>query len=69
MKRNEIPYYASMLTVEAFAASLDVKPDTVRRWIARRRLAHVKIGQRCIRIPQSELDRIIEQNMIPVETR
>ena len=48
-----------LLTVPEFARRLTVTPSCVRRWIATRRIAFIKVG-RLVRIPESEVDRIIE---------
>ena len=53
-----------MLTTEEAAHELGVKESTVRAWIARRRLGFVKLG-RCVRIPRSELERIVRQGTVP----
>ena len=53
-----------LLTVEAAAASLGLKPTTLRAWIARRRLAIVRLG-RAVRIPSDEVERLIERGFVP----
>jgi len=40
-----------LLTVPEFAAELKVKVSTVRRWVYERRINHVKLFKRLIRIP------------------
>jgi len=54
-----------LLTVDQAAAELTLKPKTIRLWIASRRIGHVRIGERAIRIPISEIDRLIEEGTIP----
>jgi excisionase family DNA binding protein len=49
-----------LLTIQEFASPLKVKPACVRRWILEGKVTIVKVG-RLIRIPASEVDRIIAQ--------
>lgn len=56
-----------MLTVAETARRLGLKEGTVRMWISRRRLAHLKIG-RAVRVPEEEVERIIRENTIPAHT-
>jgi excisionase family DNA binding protein len=53
-----------LLTVDEAADALTLKPKTIRAWIASRRIGIVRIG-RAIRIPLSEIDRLIEEGTIP----
>jgi excisionase family DNA binding protein len=53
-----------MLSVSACADRLGLKEPTIRLWISKRKIAYVKLG-RAVRIPQSELDRLIRDNTIP----
>lgn len=46
------------LTIEQAAAKLQVKPNTVRRWIKRGRIPGCKIG-RIFRISEDDLDRVL----------
>lgn len=58
----------TMLTVTQFAERLAVSPWTVRSWIDSGRLASIKVGRgkRCtLRIPSTEFDRIVIENMRP----
>jgi excisionase family DNA binding protein len=54
-----------MLTVEQVARELGLKESTIRAWTLRRKISFVKLG-RCVRIPRSEVDRLIRENTIPV---
>ncbi len=56
-----------MLTVAETARRLGLKEGTVRMWISRRRLAHLKIG-RAVRVPEEEVERIIRENTSPAHT-
>lgn len=53
-----------LLTVSAAAVELGVSVHTVRAWIARRRIGHVRLG-RAVRIPASEIARLIELGTVP----
>ena len=54
----------SLLTVDEFAGQLRVTRACVRRWILERRIAVVKIG-RLVRLPASEIHRIIDEGSRP----
>ena len=55
-----------LLTVHSFAKALNVTPACIRRWILERKIATVKLG-RLVRIPESEVNRIVEQGLRPVQ--
>jgi len=46
------------LTIQQAADKLQVRPNTVRRWIRRGRIPGCKIG-RIFRIPEEELERVL----------
>ena len=52
------------LKVPQFAAALNLSPKTVWNWIAQRKLAIVRVG-RSVRVPATELDRLIEEGTVP----
>ena len=54
-----------LLRVEEFAAALSVKPSAIRRWLLERRVSSVKVGRKLIRIPASEIDRLVEAGFRP----
>jgi len=54
-----------LLTVTQAAEALNLKPSTVRAWLLARRLARVRVGRRAVRIPASEIDRIVAEGTIP----
>jgi len=56
-----------MLTVYEAAKILGLRESTIRDWILRRRITFAKLG-RSVRIPQSEIDRLIEASTIPAES-
>ena len=48
-----------LFRVEDAARKLSIKPGTMRRWIFDRKIAVVRVGTRAVRIPASEIERII----------
>jgi excisionase family DNA binding protein len=54
-----------LLTSQAFAEKLGIKISTVRSWLLARRIAKVRVGRRAIRIPESEVERIIHEGFVP----
>ena len=52
-------------TVEQAANDLSVSVHTIRAWIARRKIACVRLG-RAVRVPASEIDRLVEEGTVPV---
>jgi excisionase family DNA binding protein len=54
----------NLLTVAQSATLIKVKERTIREWVAKGLLACVRIG-RIIRIPESEIDRFVQENTIP----
>jgi excisionase family DNA binding protein len=54
-----------LLRIEQFAEQLNIKPSTARAWLLRRRVCKVRVGRRAIRIPASEIQRIISEGMVP----
>lgn len=57
--------YSELLTREAAAAYLDVKPQTLACWASTKRydLRYVKVG-RCVRYRKADLDRFIESRTV-----
>jgi excisionase family DNA binding protein len=55
-------------TIEQVANELGLAEVTIRSWVAQRRLEHVKLG-RSVRIPISEVERIIEEGTVPARRR
>ena len=53
-----------LLSIPQFSEALGLTIAGTRRWLLERRVAHVKVG-RLVRIPESELDRIIAEGMCP----
>jgi len=53
-----------LLSIQQAAERLGLRPVTVRLWAARRKLAIVRLGRRRL-IPQSEVERLIAENLVP----
>lgn len=53
-----------LITLEEAAGRLGMKVVTLRMWAARRKIARCKIG-RSVRIPESEVEKLIEHSLIP----
>jgi len=58
------PSEVVLVSVPQVAERLNVTRACIRRWILERRLAVVKVG-RLIRIPASEIDRLIQSGLRP----
>lgn len=57
-----------LLNVEQFSTALGITMACTRRWILERRIAIVKVG-RLVRIPHSELTRLVEDGFRPARER
>jgi excisionase family DNA binding protein len=51
-------------TVHEAAAELGLSVHTIRAWIARRKIGSIRLG-RAVRIPASEIARLVEQGTTP----
>jgi excisionase family DNA binding protein len=51
-------------TVRQTADELGLSPATLRAWIRERRIGYVRLG-RAVRIPASEIRRLIERGTVP----
>ena len=59
----------NMLTVEEMAKELGLKSPTVRDWMAEHKIAYVKLGTKAVRIPRSELERLLREGLVPARSR
>lgn len=57
MRRLEVD--EELFTVPEFAARLKVKESTIRKWLLLGKLAFKKINNSLVRIPASELTRLL----------
>lgn len=53
--------------VQEAAELLSVKPTTIRKWILLRRIGVVHVSSRAVRVPSSEIDRIISGGFVPAK--
>jgi excisionase family DNA binding protein len=54
-------------TIQQSAQELGLSPATLRAWIRQRRIGYIRLG-RAVRIPASEIRRLIEQGTVPAVT-
>ena len=54
----------TLLSVPQFADALGVTPACIRRWVLERKITTVKLG-RLIRVPASEVDRLVSSGLRP----
>lgn len=54
-----------LLTVPDAARILRVKPATIRAWILKRKIPAIHIGGRFVRIRRSDVEGLIESNLVP----
>jgi excisionase family DNA binding protein len=57
-----------LLSIPQFSEALGLTVSGTRRWLLERRVAHVKVG-RLVRIPESELVRIVADGFRPARQR
>jgi excisionase family DNA binding protein len=53
-----------VLSVRQASEALCLRESTVRAWIARRKLGFVRLG-RSIRVPESEIARLLSEGRVP----
>jgi excisionase family DNA binding protein len=53
-----------LLTVSQFSQQLGIQPSTTRSWLWKRRIEFIKVG-RCVRIKESEVNRLLKQGRVP----
>jgi len=61
MRETEI----NLLTVPQAAERLGVTESAIRRWLLERRITSIKVGRRLVRIPASEIQRLVEAGLRP----
>ena len=57
-----------LYTIPEAAERLRLKPGTIRQWTLWRRISYVKVGGR-VRIPESEIERVIQEGKVERLTR
>jgi excisionase family DNA binding protein len=63
MKRT-IALGESLLTVSQYASRINIKESTVRAWLLAGKLCKVKVGPRLVRIPEREVERVIDEGFV-----
>ncbi len=54
-----------LLSISEAASRLGVKESTLRKWRFTRSISVVRVGARAIRVPESEVARLIEEGRQP----
>ena len=57
-----------LFTVDEFARELKITGGCVRRWVLLRRISTVRVG-RLVRVPTSELERIVSDGFCPARQK
>jgi len=55
----------TLLTVAQTARLLGLKQTTIRKWLSTRKLSFVKLRERAVRIPLTEIRNLIERGFVP----
>jgi excisionase family DNA binding protein len=58
-----------LITVREFSERLAIKESTARAWLLARRISRVRVGRKAVRIPASEVDRLITEGTIPAREK
>lgn len=58
-----------LLRVEQVADRLGLKVSTIRAWLLARRISKVRVGRRSVRVPSTEVQRIIDEGLVPAKAR
>ena len=66
---QEVRKRSELFRVEEAAEFLNVRPSTIRAWLLKRKLPHVRVGDRAVRIPRAALERLIVENTVPTRER
>ena len=56
--------FSKPLTVRQAAIELNLSEPTIRAWLWRRKISYVRLG-RAIRIPTSEVERLLQEGTVP----
>jgi excisionase family DNA binding protein len=56
---------SELLGISEAARRLALRESTLRSWILKKRIAKVRVGERAIRIPAGEVERIIRDGFVP----
>jgi excisionase family DNA binding protein len=64
-----VPSGEKLLTVPQAAERLGLKEGTLRVWMRQRRIARVYVGERAVRVPESEVSRLVSEGLVPAIRR
>jgi excisionase family DNA binding protein len=64
-KKTLVTEESLLLRVPEAARLLGIQETTLRAWLLARRVSRVRLGSRCIRVPASEVHRLIREGTIP----
>jgi excisionase family DNA binding protein len=62
--RSAIAKQGSAMRVQQFAETLGISVHCARSWAYQRKIASIKLGK-LLFIPTSEIDRLLEENLVP----
>jgi excisionase family DNA binding protein len=68
-KKTQVTEESLLLRVPEAARLLSIQESTLRAWLLARRVSIVRLGPRCVRIPASEVQRLITEGTIPARAR
>ena len=54
-----------MLRIPEAATRLGLKPSTLRAWVLRSKIGVCRVSARAVRIPASEVERLISESYVP----
>jgi excisionase family DNA binding protein len=57
--------HVRLLTIQEASERLGLKPATLRFWIWTRKIDHVKVGARSVRIREETVREIVERGTVP----
>jgi excisionase family DNA binding protein len=57
-----------LLTYDEIAARLHVKKTVVRKWVERRQIPHLRIGNRTVRFRVAEIEAWLAASAVPPES-
>ncbi len=56
----------NLLTVPEAGSFLRLKPSTVRSWVLKRRIAHLKLGGRVL-LRRADLETLLQNSLVPAK--
>lgn len=62
-----VPSDAILLTVRETAAILRLSQSAIRSWILQKKIPHIKLQNKAIRILRSDIDALIAASLVPAK--